>query len=99
MFVFFCEIKKIQKEIAKQNLRSTNVRGLMLDGEITSVEYKEIKIEIELNITNSTRELNKLSMTLLNIYSKIDGCIDLLSNIENLYKQRDTATYNRFDIP
>ena len=64
----------------------------MLDGEITSVEYKEIKIEIELNITNSTRELNKLSNTLLNIDSKIDGCIELLSNIENLYKQRDTET-------
>ena len=64
----------------------------MLDCEITSVEYKEIKIEIESNITNSTRELNKLSNTLLNIDSKIDGCIELLSNIENLYKQRDTAT-------
>ena len=89
------EIEKIQKEIAKQNLRSTNARGLMLDGEITSVEYKEIKIEIESNITNSTRELNKLSNTLLNIDSKIDGCIDLLSNIENLYKQRDTATKQR----
>ena len=67
----------------------------MLDGEITSVEYKEIKIEIESNITNSTRELNKLSNTLLNIDSKIDGCIELLSNIENLYKQRDTATKQR----
>ena len=89
------EIEKIQKEIAKQNLRSINARGLMLDGEITSVEYKEIKIEIESNITNSTRELNKLSNTLLNIDSKIDGCIDLLSNIENLYKQRDTATKQR----
>ena len=67
----------------------------MLDGEITSVEYKEIKIEIELNITNSTRELNKLSNTLLNIESKIDTCIELLSNIKNLYTQRDTATKQR----
>ena len=67
----------------------------MLDGEITSVEYKEIKIEIELNITNSTIELNKLSKTLLNIDSKIDGCIDLLSNIENIYRKRDTATKQR----
>ena len=89
------EIDKIQKEITKQNLRSTNARGLMLDGEITSTEYKEIKIEIETSITNSTRELNKLSNTLLNIESKIDGCIELLSNIENLYIQRDTATKQR----
>jgi hypothetical protein len=28
--------------------------------------------------------LNKLSNTLLNIESKIDGCIELLTNIENL---------------
>ena len=67
----------------------------MLDGEITSTEYKEIKIDIERSITNSTRELNKLSNTLLNIESKIDGCIELLSNIENLYIQRDTATKQR----
>jgi hypothetical protein len=53
----------------------------MLDGEITSVEYKEIKKEIESNITNSTRELNKLSNTLLYNDSKIDSCIDLLSSI------------------
>ena len=69
----------------------------MLDGEITSVEYKEI----ESNITNSRRELNKLSNTLLNIHSKIYSCINLLSIIENLYKKRysNKATYNRLDIP
>ena len=39
--------------------------------------------------------MNKLSNTLLNIESKIDGCIELLSNIENLYIQRDTATKQR----
>jgi site-specific DNA recombinase len=39
--------------------------------------------------------LNKLSNTLLTIESKIDGCIELLSNIENLYIQRDTATKQR----
>ena len=89
------EIEKIQKEITKQNLRSTNARGLMLDGEITSAEYKEIKNEIETTITNSTRELSKLSNTLLNIESKIDSSIELLSNIENLYLQRDTATKQR----
>ena len=89
------QIEKIQKEITKQNVRSTNARGLMLDGEINSTEYKEIKIEIETTITNSTRELNKLSNTLLNIESKIDGCIELLSNIENLYSQKDTATKQR----
>ena len=88
-------IEKIQKEIDKQNLRSTNARGLMLDGEITSTEYKEIKIEIGTIITNSTRELNKLSNTLLNVESKIDTCIELLSNIKNLYAQRDTATKQR----
>ena len=95
------EIDKIQKEITKQNLRSTNARGLMLDGEITATEYKEIKIEIETSITNSTRELNKLSNTLLNIESKIDGCIELLSNIENIYKKKrysNKYTYNWFDI-
>jgi hypothetical protein len=89
------EIEKIQKEITKQNLRSSNARLLMLDGEITSTEYKEIKIEIETTITNSTRKLNKLSGALLNIESKIDECIELLSDIENLYIQRDTATKHR----
>lgn len=67
----------------------------MLDGEITSTEYKEIKIDIGTIITNSTRELNKLSNTLLNVESKIDTCIELLSNIKNLYMQRDTATKQR----
>lgn len=67
----------------------------MLDGEITSTEYKEIKIEIGTIITNSKKELNKLSNTLLNVESKIDTCIELLSNIKNLYMQRDTATKQR----
>jgi hypothetical protein len=39
--------------------------------------------------------LNKLSNTLLNIESKIDSSIELLSNIENLYLQRDTETKQR----
>lgn len=89
------EMEKINKEIAKNNQRALNARTLMLDGEINPNEYKEIKIDIETSITNLTRDLNKLSNGVLNLDEKIDNCVNLLSNISNYYKQKDTATKQR----
>ena len=89
------EIDAVNRELVKLNQRSSNARVLMLDGEISASEYKEIKIEIEDRIANLTRELTKLSSNILNLDDKINNSVQLLSNLQNFYSQRDTATKQR----
>jgi site-specific DNA recombinase len=89
------EIDAINRELVKLNQRLSNARVLMLDGEISATEYKEIKIEIENRIANLTRELTKLSSNVLHLDNKINNSVHLLSNLQNFYIQKDTATKQR----
>ena len=86
------EMASINREIAKQNQRIKNAKDLMLDGEITITEFKEIKTEINEKITKLTCELNTLNAEMLNIDSKIINCTELLSNLDKYYEQRDVIT-------
>ncbi len=89
------EIEIINKEIQKQKQRLANAKDMMLDGEFTSNEYKEMRNQIEEKITRLTLELSSLNKGLLNLEKQISGCVELLVNLENYYEQRDTATKRR----
>jgi DNA invertase Pin-like site-specific DNA recombinase len=89
------ERERINKEIIKQNNRKENARNLLLDGELNSEEYNEIKALAQKSIENLTRNLNKLSDTIQNINEKIDESMYILSNLKNLYTERDTAVKQR----
>ena len=67
----------IKREIEKQKRRIQNGKALMLDGEFTANEFKEMRLEIEDKITRLTCDLNVLNAGLLNLDSKIDDCVEL----------------------
>lgn len=86
------EISKINYEIEKQNTRVKNARSLMLDGELTALEYKEMKIEIEDHIKNLTRQQALLRVTDENLTDDIDFCVKFLSKIDQIYNVADITT-------
>ena len=74
------ELEKIQKEIAKQKQRLKNGKDLMLDGEITSCEYKEMKHEIEEQIEKLNAEESKLRQGIENHNGLIDDSDKIIKN-------------------
>jgi site-specific DNA recombinase len=85
------EQEKRGNEIVKQNQRLKNAKDLMLDGEISSFEYKEMRIEI-------TEKIRLLSNDMANANGdkhydrKLDSCLELLLNLSKYYQQSDTST-------
>jgi site-specific DNA recombinase len=89
------EIDAINREIDKQKQRILNAKSLMLDGDFTANEFKEMRLEIEEKITKLTYELNTVSAGMINLDTKIEDSVELLSNLDKLYEQRDAATKQR----
>jgi site-specific DNA recombinase len=89
------EVDTVNREISKQKQRILNARSLMLDGDFTPNEFKEMKIEIEEKITKLTCKLNTLNAGTLNLDVKIEDSVELLLNLDKLYEQKDTATKQR----
>ena len=83
------EVSKINYEIQKQNTRLKNARELMLDGELSAKEYKEMKVEIEEELRALTRLQYQLTLTDENLSEQIDFCVALLSNIDQIYNVAD----------
>ena len=89
------ELEKIYKEVVKQNQRQKNAKDLMLDGEISASEYKEMKFEIEEVIAKFNMEVSKLKEGIENHDSRVDDCLELMLNLDMYYTQRDTAIKQR----
>lgn len=89
------QLELIHKRINKQNMRASNAKGMMLDGEISADEYKAIKIDIKTTIANLTREQSKYTRSVGQIDEKVNKSIAIISNLANLYQQRDITTKQR----
>lgn len=86
------DIVKINSEIEKLQSRLKNARVLMLDGELSSYDYKEIKIETENEIKRLSMKLNDLKSNNDDIMSDIDFCIALFTHIDLYYQVADIET-------
>ena len=89
------ELTKTAQEIARQNQRLKNARDLMLDGEISSGEYKEMRFEIEEKLAELSKEEMKFKEGIENHSTKIDDCLDLIQNIDKYYVAKDTPSKQR----
>ena len=89
------ELTKIEQDIAKQNQRLKNARDFMLDGEISSGEYKEMRAEIEGKLSELSKEEMKFKEGIENHSSKIDDSLELLQNIDKYYVAKDTPSKQR----
>jgi site-specific DNA recombinase len=84
------EIEGIAKSIGKLKLRLKNAKDLMLDGEFSASEYKEMKFEIETELDKSNREEAQFRQGIENYDDKIDDCLDLLLNLDKYYVSKNT---------
>ena len=66
---------KVAKEIAKQKVRIQNAKDLVLDGEFSASEYKNMKIEIVQKIDSLTREEANLRTGSEYQSAKIQQCL------------------------
>ena len=89
------ESEAISREIEKQEQRLRNARSLMLDGEISSEEYKSMKKEIEGSLGRLQREHNESVREIVDLDKKLDQFVRTLSNLENIYKQGDVELKRR----
>lgn len=84
------EIETMVKDIGKLKLRLKNAKDLMLDGEFSASEYKEMKFEIEGELDKLNREEMQIREGIENYDTKIDDCLDLLLNLDKYYDTKNT---------
>jgi site-specific DNA recombinase len=89
------EIDAIKREIDRLDQRAKNARALMLDGEITSEEYRTMKNEIEETLQRLNVEHHKSHSEIMDLDKKLDQMVRTLSNLENIYKQGDVEVRRR----
>ena len=63
---------------------------MMLDGEFSASDYKEMKIEIEAELDRLNREEVQMRQGMENYDSKIDDCLDLILNLDKYYVSKNT---------
>ena len=84
------EIEGISKSIGKLKLRLKNAKDLMLDGEFSASEYKDMKYEIETELDKLNRDEIQYREGLENYDEKIDDCLELLLNLDKYYETKNT---------
>ncbi len=68
---------------------------LLFDDKFSSDEFKEIKNEIEQNITKINYECDKLCSGIENSNKHLDISLQLLQNLDKYYRKKDTAIKQR----
>ncbi len=89
------DLEDIAKDIDKQKQRLQNARALTLDGEITPDDYKGMKSDIETLIHELLVKQILLKGGDENYDKKIDFCVELLKDIDNIYKNATTENKQR----
>ncbi len=89
------ELENIAKSIGKQKLRLKNAKDLMLDGEFSASEFKDMKFEIEEEVDKLNRQEVSIRSGIENYDAKIDDCLDVLTNLDKYYVSVDTVGKQR----
>jgi len=89
------ELEKIQKDVAKQKQRLKNAKDMMLDGDISSNDYKEMKSDIEEVLLKLGSDESKLISGLENHGHLVDDGIEIIQNAEKYYHSKDTVAKQR----
>jgi site-specific DNA recombinase len=89
------DLEKKQKDIDKQTQRLKNAKAMVLDGEISAGDYKEMKIEIEKTLERLVSDQSKLKNSLENYGGLVDDALDVVKSIETSYKEGSTVAKQR----
>ncbi|MBL0047049.1 MAG: recombinase zinc beta ribbon domain-containing protein [Bacteroidetes bacterium] len=86
---------KVATDIEKNKLRLKNAQMLMLDGDISSLEYHEMKLKFEREILDLSQEQNKFSPAPISHDKIIDTCKNVILNLDIAYEKADTQIKQR----
>ncbi len=89
------ELEKIAQNIGKLKQRLKNAKDLMLDGEFSAAEYRDMKIEIESEIDELNRQELNIRESHTNYDAKIDDCVDVLLNLDRYFVVKNTEVKQR----
>lgn len=89
------ELIKLTNEIDRQKQRLKNAKDLMLDGEITSADFKEMRYEIEEKLSKLNNDLTGMNEGVENHGKKVDDCLELLSKVGDFYKNKGVLVKQR----
>lgn len=89
------DIANLDGAIQKQNQRLQNAKSLMLDGDITPTEFKEMKSEIEETIVKLSLEQDKLKTGFENFDPMVDACVEVLEKLDYYFKIKPTEGKQR----
>lgn len=81
------ELVKVDESIAKNNQRLQNAQRLMLDGDISSADYKEIKVQIAAANDELLRRKSSLSAGQDNFKDYLRIGASILRNIDEFYSK------------
>ena len=84
------EADKIKANITKLNMRLKNAKDMMLDGEFSAGDYKEMKIEIETELEKLNREEMQIRQGMESYDTKVDDCLDIVLNLDKYYDTKNT---------
>lgn len=85
----------VEEEIAKHQARLNRLKKLLLDEEITSAEFREMKVEIEVDLEKLQTSHNNLNQQLDFDMSEMKVCFEHLKKIEKLYLASDLEVKQR----
>ncbi len=81
--------------MAKQKQRLKNAKAMVLDGEITSTDYKEMKVDIEETLLKFENDEAKLLSEIENHGHLIDDSLEIIKTVEKHYRSKDTVAKQR----
>ena len=85
------DVERVNNEIEKNKVRLKNAQILMLDGELTSSEYKEMKVRIEEDIYRLSIEESKISSNTVSYDKTIDACTKVVKCLDIAYEKGDAT--------
>ncbi len=89
------DLEKLQKDIGRNKQRLKNAKDMVLDGEITAEDYKDMKYEIEEELARLNSEDSRLRGAIENYGSIVDDSLEVLRSIDKYYKSKNTAVKQR----
>jgi len=86
------DVKVIKEALEKANFELLNARKLLLSADIEPTEYRQIKSDYELRISNLESKLIAATADCTNIEPMLNKALSTLCNIDKLYEESDNKT-------
>ena len=83
------QIIQIKNQIAKNHERINNAQALMLDGDLSAEDYKEIKNRIQPEIEKSNRQITDVNSFETSYRTYMEDGVIILSNLAKAFSDAD----------